>query len=216
VDQVAKQEAGKPPGRGPKDISLAFACRAGTEAITTQRQRWLTKKLSQRFQQSQRVYRPQKNWQLDPTAAAAPKHLASRHFQLKSGHAAIGAHLHQIQAQGDATCIDCGLSRKTIHHLLFECRKWRLQQNKLYKNLELDGVMRPTAAEEHPQGRLLGEPKVTKALLQFLASTSLALPRAHPQRMAGRARRDDEWGLEALEGAVGWHGPKIEFRPPEK
>jgi len=36
ADQVAKQAAGKPPGRGPKEISLAFACRARTEAITTQ------------------------------------------------------------------------------------------------------------------------------------------------------------------------------------
>jgi len=28
ADQVAKQAASKPPGRGPKEISLAFACRA--------------------------------------------------------------------------------------------------------------------------------------------------------------------------------------------
>ena len=65
----------------------------------------------------------------------------------------------------------------------------------------MDGVMRPTAAEEHPQGRLLGEPKATRALLQFLASTSVALPRAYLQRMAERAQRDDERGLEALEAA---------------
>ncbi|ODM21420.1 hypothetical protein SI65_02263 [Aspergillus cristatus] len=202
ADQVAKQAAGKPPGRGPKEISLAFACRARTEAVTTQKQRWLTKELSQRSQQGQRIYRPQKNWRLDPTAAVAPKHLASRYFQLKSGHAAIGEHLHQIQAQEDATCKGCGLSRETIHHLLFECRRWRHQRNKLYRDLELDGVMRPTAAEEHPQGRLLGEPRATRALLQFLASTSVALPRAHLQRTAERARRDDEWGLEALEEAI--------------
>ena len=35
ADQVAKQAAGKPPGRGPKEISVAFACIARTEAITT-------------------------------------------------------------------------------------------------------------------------------------------------------------------------------------
>jgi len=74
--------------------------------------------------------------------------------------------------------------------------------NNLYKDLELDRVMRPTAAEEHPQGRLLGEPKATRVLLQFLASTSVALLRAHLQRMAERARRDDEWGLEALEEVI--------------
>ena len=65
----------------------------------------------------------------------------------------------------------------------------------------MDGFVRPTAAEEHPQGRLLGEPKATRALLQFLASTSVALPQAHLQRTAERAQRDEERGLEALEEA---------------
>jgi len=86
ADQVAKQAANKTPGRGPREISLAFACRARTEAITTQKQRWLTKELSQRSQQGQLIYRPQKNWRLNPTAADAPKHLASQYFQLKSEH----------------------------------------------------------------------------------------------------------------------------------
>lgn len=98
----------------------------------------------------------------------------------------------QIQAREDATCRDCGLSRETIHHLLFERRKWRRQQNKLYKDLELYGVMRPTAAEENPQGQLLGEHRATKALLQFLASTSIALPQARLQRTTERAQRDDK------------------------
>jgi len=62
--------------------------------------------------------------------------------------------------------------------------------------------MKPTAAEEHPQGQPLGEPRATRALLQFLASTSVALSRAHLQRAAEKARRDDKWGLEALEEAI--------------
>ncbi|ODM15568.1 hypothetical protein SI65_09171 [Aspergillus cristatus] len=63
-------------------------------------------------------------------------------------------------------------------------------------------VMKPTAAEEHLQGWLLGEPRATRALLQFLANTSVALPRTHLERTAERARRDEEWGLEALEEAI--------------
>ena len=45
--------------------------------------------------------------------------------------------------------------------------------------------MRPTAAEEYPQGRLLGEPKATRVLLQFLASTSVALPPGTPTADGG-------------------------------
>ena len=62
--------------------------------------------------------------------------------------------------------------------------------------------MRPTSAEEHLQGQLLGEPRATRALLQFLASTSIALPQAYLQKTAERAQRHDEWGLEALEEAA--------------
>ena len=71
-----------------------------------------------------------------------------------------------------------------------------------HKDLETNGVMRPTATEERPQGRLLGEPKATKALLQFLASTNVALPRTRLQRRVERAQRDDEWGLKTLEEAI--------------
>ena len=43
------------------------------------------------------------------------------------------------QVQGDATCKYCGLSRGTMHHLLFEYRKWRPQRNKLHRDLETYG-----------------------------------------------------------------------------
>ena len=99
-------------------------------------------------------------------------------------------------------CQGCGSPRETAHHLLFECREWRRQRNKLYRDLVIAGVMRPAAPEGYSQGRFLGEPKATRALLQFLANTSVALPQAHLERAAERARRDEEWGLETLEEAI--------------
>lgn len=199
ADQVAKQAANRPPGTGPKEISLAFSHRAQMEAIAPQKQRWLARNLSQRPQQGWPTYRSERNWQLDPLAAVAAKHLASRYFQLKTGHAAIGAYLHQIQAQEDATCRGCGSSKETVHHFLFDCRRWQHQRNKLYEYFETERVMIPTTAEECPQGRLLGEPRATRVLLQFLASTNVALPRGHRRQAAERAQKDEEWGLEALE-----------------
>lgn len=50
---------------------------------------------------------------------------------------------------------------------------------------------RPTTAE-YPQGRLLGEPKATRAVMQFLASTSIALPQGHLQQAVERAQNIDE------------------------
>jgi hypothetical protein len=120
---------------------------------------------------------------------------------LKSGHAAIGAHLHRIHAREGPACERGDTPTETVHHVLFECRAWQHQRAQLYRALDRAGVARPSAAEDCPEGRLLGEPKATAAILQFLSTTKVALPRHHHQALAERARRDDEWGLEDLEEA---------------
>ena len=201
ADKAAKQAANKPSNTSFGGLSLAFTRRACTEAIRTQRENWLTRELARRSQQTQRKYRPRGRWQLDPIAAAAPKALAGRLFQLKTGHAPVSAYLHRIQARDTAACQGCGTPNETVHHALFECRKWQHQRSKLYKALERTGVAKPSAAENHPEGRLLGEPKATKLLLEFLSNTNIALPGGHAQQAAEQAVKDDEWGLEALEEA---------------
>ena len=61
-------------------------------------------------------------------------------------------------------------------------------------------MAKPSAAENHPEGRLLGERKATK-LLEFLSNTNIALSGGHAQQAAEQAVKDDEWGLGALEEA---------------
>ena len=143
-------------------------------------------------QRKQPTYKPQRNWRLDPLIATAPKHLASRYFQLKSGHAAIGTYLQRIQAREESACQGCGSSEETVHHFLFESRQWRHQKSRLYKDLETDGVMRPTTAEECPQWRLLTQFKATRVLVQSLANTRVALPQGPLQQAVERARKDEE------------------------
>ena len=65
--------------------------------------------------------RPYRGWALDPVASRARKPLATRFFQLKSGHAAIGAHLHQIYARESPACEKGDAPTETVHHVLFEC-----------------------------------------------------------------------------------------------
>jgi gamma-glutamyl:cysteine ligase YbdK (ATP-grasp superfamily) len=62
-------------------------------------------------------------------------------------------------------------------------------------------VIRPSAGEDRLEGRILDEPKATRAVLQFLADTQVALHSDYLQQTAERARRDDERGLETLEEA---------------
>lgn len=54
------------------------------------RGKWLQETMAKRTTATQRAYRPQQGWRLDPVAAGAPKALASQYYQLKFGHAVIG------------------------------------------------------------------------------------------------------------------------------
>jgi ribonuclease HI len=200
ADEAAKRAASRP-GSSPGGLSLAFANRARTESIQDRKQGWLAQVLAKRSRPNQRAYRPCKGWTLDPVASRALKQLATRFYQLKSGHAAIGTHLCRIKARESPVCEKCGAPTETVRHLLFECREWRHQRAKLYQALDRAGIARPSAAEDCPEGRLFGEPKATGAMLQFLATTRAALPRGHSQTLAEQAQRDDEWGLEDLEEA---------------
>ena len=132
--------------------------------------------------------------------AAAPKKVASRYYQLKTGHAVIGAYLRKVQARESEACQGCQAPSETVHHLLFECREWRKQRRAFYKALQEVNVALPTAAEDYPAGRLLGDLRATKAVLQFLGDTTIGAPRGEAQAL-DRARAEDEWGLEALEEA---------------
>ena len=135
----------------------------------------------------------------DPTAAAAPKVIASRYYQLKTGHAAIGAYLQKIKVQENGTCQGCQAPSETVNHLMFECRQWRSQRRTLRGDLIRARVQYPTAAEEAPEERLFGNKKATKALLTYIANTEIGLRRGHALRELERIRKDNEWGIEALE-----------------
>jgi hypothetical protein len=67
-------------------------------------------------------------------------------------------------------------------------------------------VALPTIAEDHPEGRIFGDPRATKAILQFLTSTTIGTHQGADQT-PNRANTSDEWGLEALvEGERGGEG----------
>jgi len=199
ADQAAKRAAAKPRRGGQGELSLAYINRVRTEITGSRRQQWLTKRLSQRSAAAQRTYRAQPGWKMDPVAAAAPKGVVSRYYQLKVGHAAIGTYLRKIGKRDSEACQWCQAPSETVHHLLFECREWRRQREKLYKALKEAKVALPTAAEEHPEGRILGDPGATKPILHFLNTTRIGAPRE--TTALRRAQADDEWGLEALEEA---------------
>ncbi|ODM21086.1 hypothetical protein SI65_04139 [Aspergillus cristatus] len=208
ADQAAKAAATRPPiptGGTQGQLSLAHLRRTQTKATREARERWLREAMAKRTPAAQRTYRPHRGWRLDPAAAGAPKALASRYYQLKMGHAAIGPYLQRVQAQESAACQGCGAPRESVHHLLLECRERAGPRRTLFQGLREAGAPRPATREIHPEVRLFGDPRATPAILRYLQDTGVGA-RKTPREAQVQARAQDEWGWGALEGAEQMEG----------
>jgi ribonuclease HI len=195
ADQAAKAAASKP-AREAEHLTIAYVRRACTEARRTAVERWAQENAVQGARRQGRAYKMPRGWGIDRTAARAKKRLASRYYQLKVGHAPIGAYLHQRTARESPECRACGEPRETTQHILFECRGRREARRSLYRGLQSAGIPLPTAAEEAPEARLFAEPKATKALLDFVAGTNLY---GDMEKAARAAAYSDDWGWDTLE-----------------
>ncbi len=67
---------------------------------------------------------------------SAPKKYASRYYQLKVGHGAVGTFLVRIGVIETPECWWCGATEQIVEHLYARCRKWRKQRRKLVRELE--------------------------------------------------------------------------------
>ncbi|ODM15123.1 hypothetical protein SI65_09362 [Aspergillus cristatus] len=208
IQPAAKAAATRPPiptGGTQGLLSLAHLQRTQTEATREAREKWLREAMAKRTPAAQRTYRPHRGWRLDPAAAGAPKALASRYYQLKMGHAAIGPYLQRVQAQESAACQGCGAPRESVHHLLLECRERAGPRRTLFQGLREAGAPRPATREIHPEVRLFGDPRATPAILRYLQDTGVGA-RKTPREAQVQARAQDEWGWGALEGAEQMEG----------
>ena len=86
ADQAAKRAAARSVS-GEEELSLAYVRRVGTEARRDEGVRWSETAMARRTQGVRRTF-VTKDFKPDPTTAAALKAIASRYYQLKTGHAA--------------------------------------------------------------------------------------------------------------------------------
>ena len=98
ADQAAKRASVRPAGPNFEGLLLAYVRRACTETRRKAVEDWACENAVQGAYQRGRAYRMPRGWGIDKVAAKAPKRLASRYYQLKTGHAPIGAYLYRIKA----------------------------------------------------------------------------------------------------------------------
>jgi len=68
-----------------------------------------------------RKYRPSDRQKPDPTVAKANRRLASRFYQMKTGHCLTGQYLAWITRRPDASCWWCQYKIQTREHLFKNC-----------------------------------------------------------------------------------------------
>ena len=125
-----------------------------------------------------------------------PKELASRFFQLYSGHAMIAPFLcEKFDCVESDTCRWCSGCRQSREHLFKECKMWKEENRTLWKEVgEISGAIdgrelgcvykgrkgfcfgtrksqiRPGNCSV---GRLMADSRLTEAVLKFLSSTGV-------------------------------------------
>jgi len=77
-----------------------------------------------------------KNQKPDGVIADSTKRLASRFYQLKTGHARTGQCLHWAKVHPDAQCWWCKFPSQTRDHLFKVCPEWKMQQKVLWAEVQ--------------------------------------------------------------------------------
>jgi len=81
---------------------------------------------------SKSKYRMPKSQMPDGTVAGSSKRLASRYYQLKTGHARTGQYLHWAKFCPTAQCWWCQCPTQTRDHLFKVCPEWKMEQKILW------------------------------------------------------------------------------------
>jgi hypothetical protein len=130
----------------------------------------------------------------DKTIMTTTKRLATRYYQLKTGHAVIGVHLKRINTIDDDRCWWCeSEERQSVKHLMKECRKWREARETLKKNAKNH------LWQHHDLQHLFANRNASKPLLEYLEATEIGNKTAEKDMERAEEERDEMWGWTVLE-----------------
>jgi hypothetical protein len=116
---------------------------------------------------SKKKYRMPKSLKPDGTVAGSTKRLASRFYQLKTGHCLSGQYLNWTKNRSTPQCWWCRYPNQTREHLFKVCPEWKAQQKILWAEV------RKAAGRWKDKWKirdLLADERCGRAVLDFLAS----------------------------------------------
>ena len=145
-------------------------------------------------------YVPQARSSINPVLGKALKKYATRYYQLKIGHGAVGAFLARIGAVETPECWRCGAQEQRVIHLYTECRRWRRERRKLSRELGQHGISWQPRPERRWLGSLLANERAVGPVLRFLKVTEVGSREGARERELEWQRRSDQEGENQLTG----------------
>lgn len=140
ADLAAKRRAEKGGKLTERWSSLAYVRKNVTEIRLKSIARWHETKTQERETSRRGYYVPRTKEGISLILGNSSKKYASRYYQLKVGHGAIGTFLARIGRIETPECWWCKVEEQTVEHLYARCRKWRKQRKKLVRELGRENI----------------------------------------------------------------------------
>jgi hypothetical protein len=166
ADEWAKLAAGTPFTRGVERLprSLANLKREISEKKWAEARQWAGSRISSHKYKMPCQQRP------DQTIAGSSKRLASRFYQLKTGHYLSGQYLNWTKKRPTAQCWWCPYRTQTREHDLKVCPAWKEQQRTLWTEVRKETGRWKSRWKVRD---LLADERCTRAVLDFLSTTDV-------------------------------------------
>ena len=198
ADNAAKDAAANGRSQTARWSSLTHVNQKINEAKQSEIHSWHQTRNEERERRSRNYYTPRLKPGIHPVLGQAAKKYASRFFQLKVGHGAVGVYLERIGAVETAECWWCGQAEQSVVHLFAKCRKWRKERKVLKKELRELGIGWQSRPERRWLANLLASEQAVKPLLGYLMATEVGSRGGDADRAAEWEERVDQAEEELL------------------
>ena len=179
--------------------SLAYIRKNVDEIRSKAVAQWHETEIHKREISRRGYYIPRTKESISLALGKAPKKYASRFYQLKVGHGAVGTYLARIGVIEAPNCWWCTETVQSVEHLYAKCRKWRKERRKLVRGLEKEGIAWQPQVERRWLAELLANEKAVAPLLGFLKTTGVGGREGAREREAEWERINDQAGEDLLE-----------------
>ena len=198
ADLAAKTRAQRGGRQAERWSSLAYIKKNLSGIRAKELGKWHQTQTEKREASRRGFYVPWTKNGIDPTLGNAPKKYASRFYQLKVGHAAVGTFLARIGVIEAPECWWCGEAEQSVVHLYTKCRRWRKERRKMVRELYTEGVRWQAQTERKWLADLLANQRATKALLRFLQTTEIGGREGARERELEWEQKNDQAGEDLL------------------